>query len=114
MSDNSAETKTIKLATGRTIVIQELDGLEQIQADQTANTDNQLPIVYFRAAASLVSIDGELFPRAFDAISLKRKLQKLKGRESDELAKEYTKAFTNFSADELGNELPAESSQPNS
>ena len=108
------ETKEFTFSTGRKAVIAELNGLEQFQADKTCNTSNELPVLYVRAAASLISLDGEVLPRAFDTVSLNRVLQKLKARESDELVREYVKAFSNFSTEELGNESKVEDLPPSS
>lgn len=114
MAEQERPLHEFTFATGRKAAIIELNGLEQFQADKAANSSEMLPIMYYRAVASLRMLDGQNVSPALDTISLNGKLQKLHGRESDELVKVYNTAFSNFTPEELGNESKPDDSPPTS
>src|SRR5580700_4734178 len=95
-------------STGRVFKLRELSAWEQLQADQL-NSESLSASLYARMAASVISIDGhEVVPRALAGeIHLQKLLEKLSGREFDELAMHYTSAFAPKPADLKNSPAPA-------
>jgi hypothetical protein len=97
-----------KTLSGRTFMLQELTGAQQVMADSiSASTSDAM---YFRLAVSLISCDGVPFPPLTSKAGAKatgpdimRRLTYIRGSEADELVLAYVNAFQP-TGEELKNE----------
>jgi hypothetical protein len=87
------DTVEVKLCTGRTAVIRDLNGLENAQFGEMLTEKQMKMASLYITAYALVSIDGEALPAAMNSVDVMDRLSKLKGRELQELIAENTKAF---------------------
>ena len=78
-------------SSGRTFKMRELSGFEQMTADSCS--EGLQGIFYFRAARSLVSVDGENLMLATTGPQLIARLEGLRGKEVDELVAAYIQHF---------------------
>jgi hypothetical protein len=95
----------IVLSTGRTVRVKELNGLQQALADGcVAGTQTQL-LAYYRSAMAIVDLgDGRPVFEATGKALLDGRLQRLTGKEADELAFKYNKQFgAQMSEDDVKN-----------
>ena len=90
-ADGSVE---ITLSTGRKVRVKELNGLQQALADGCVGSTQTQLLAYYRTAMAVVDL-GDNRP-VFEATGkghLDGRLQRLTGKECDELAFRYNKLF---------------------
>jgi hypothetical protein len=88
-------------STGRVFKFKELSAFEQMKADSMSDTVQGS--MYYRMAASLISVDGQRVFALQKGFELRGTLERIRGSEADELVLAYVKAFTP-SGEELKNE----------
>jgi hypothetical protein len=95
-------------STGRVFKLRELSAWEQLQADRLGG-DSLTGSLYARMAAAVIELDGaEVIPRALAGeISFQALLQRLRGRDFDELAMHYTTTFNPKPADIKNESAPS-------
>ncbi len=101
--ENSVE---VTLVSGRKAKIHELNGRHQMLADSCASDGSLMATLYYRAIAALDEMDGHVLAPASNKLALDTIMERLTGRELDDLVRHYNESF-NARSEDLKNESNA-------
>ena len=100
-------TAKVLLSTGRSATLRELTGRAQLHCDSCAGDGALMSTIYYRAVGSLEEVDGHKLAPVAGKADLDLIMDRLTGRELDDLVRAYSENFGTKGPD-LGNALSAE------